>query len=94
MLEEVGNGPSANIVGHVFETTDGGLTWGNVSIGLPDVPADDVVYVNGNISFNSGSGNLNHTPLVYSGKGTVVATGNIDFHTNVVSNGTCWAFSS
>jgi hypothetical protein len=36
-------------VGHVWETNDGGATWGNVSGGLPDVPMDDVVYRNGDL---------------------------------------------
>src|SRR4029077_12614769 len=30
-------------VGHVFETTDGGSTWNDISVGLPDVPMDDIV---------------------------------------------------
>jgi hypothetical protein len=42
-------GPNDPGVGHVFETKTSGSTWKDVSIGLPDVPADDVVYVNKNI---------------------------------------------
>jgi hypothetical protein len=29
--------------GHVFETTDGGATWTDISGNLPDVPGDDIV---------------------------------------------------
>lgn len=36
-------GPNDPGVGHVFETKDGGSTWNDVSVGLPDVPMDDVV---------------------------------------------------
>ncbi|HVD48350.1 MAG TPA: glycosyl hydrolase, partial [Candidatus Limnocylindria bacterium] len=36
-------------VGHVYETTTGGATWADVSVGLPDVPMDDVVYEKGKI---------------------------------------------
>ena len=39
-------GPDDPGVGHVYETKTSGATWGDVSAGLPDVPADDVVYVN------------------------------------------------
>ena len=42
-------GPDDPGVGHVFETKNSGAAWGDVSAGLPDVPADDVVYVNKNI---------------------------------------------
>jgi hypothetical protein len=36
-------------VGHVFESTDGGATWTDVSGDLPDIPADDLLLVNGNL---------------------------------------------
>jgi hypothetical protein len=29
-------------VGHVFETKSSGANWTDVSVGLPDVPADDL----------------------------------------------------
>ncbi|MFF5283087.1 glycosyl hydrolase [Streptomyces sp. NPDC013171] len=35
-------GPGAG-VGHVFESTDGGTTWKNISAGLPDVPANSAI---------------------------------------------------
>jgi hypothetical protein len=38
-------GPDDPGVGHVFETKMSGATWTDVSAGLPDVPADDIVYV-------------------------------------------------
>jgi len=42
-------GPDDPGVGHVYETTTGGATWADVSVGLPDVPMDDVVYEKGKI---------------------------------------------
>jgi len=33
-------------VGHVFETTDGGENWTNISGNLPDAPGDDLLIVN------------------------------------------------
>jgi hypothetical protein len=42
-------GPDDPGAGHVFETGDGGLTWGNISGSLPDVPMDDIVFENGHI---------------------------------------------
>jgi hypothetical protein len=42
-------GPEDHGVGHVFETSSGGASWSNVSGNLPDVPASDVVYENGNL---------------------------------------------
>lgn len=35
--------------GHVFESTDGGATWTNVSGNLPDAPATDLLLVNGQL---------------------------------------------
>jgi photosystem II stability/assembly factor-like uncharacterized protein len=32
-----------DLPGHVFKTNDGGATWINLSAGLPDVPANDIV---------------------------------------------------
>ena len=42
-------GPDDPGVGHIFESSDGGATWGNVSGGLPDDPMDDVVFQNGHL---------------------------------------------
>jgi hypothetical protein len=42
-------GPDDPGVGHVFETSNGGTAWGNVTGSLPDVPMDDIVYENGNL---------------------------------------------
>jgi hypothetical protein len=39
-------GPLDPGVGHVFETTDGGATWTDISGDLVDAPADDLVIVN------------------------------------------------
>jgi hypothetical protein len=35
--------------GHVFESTDSGATWTDISGNLPDAPADDLVVVNGQL---------------------------------------------
>jgi hypothetical protein len=57
-------------VGHVFHTTDGGLTWTDISFNLPDVPANAVVLDSSGAS-----------PVLYVGndagvyQGTVVAAG-------------------
>ena len=40
------DGPGAG-VGHVFESTDGGTTWKDISADLPDVPADSLVALPG-----------------------------------------------
>jgi photosystem II stability/assembly factor-like uncharacterized protein len=37
-------GPDDPGVGHVFQTSNGGSTWSDVSGNLPDLPMDDVVY--------------------------------------------------
>ena len=42
-------GPDDPGVGHVFESSDGGSTWANVSGALPDVPMNDLVFENGNL---------------------------------------------
>ena len=39
-------GPGAG-VGHLWKTTDGGVTWTDVSGNMPDVPADDLVVTDG-----------------------------------------------
>jgi photosystem II stability/assembly factor-like uncharacterized protein len=36
-------------IGHVFESTDGGATWTDVSGNLPDAPSDDLLLVNGHL---------------------------------------------
>jgi hypothetical protein len=36
-------------IGHVFESTDGGATWTDISGNYPDVPSDDLVLVNGRL---------------------------------------------
>jgi photosystem II stability/assembly factor-like uncharacterized protein len=35
--------------GHVFETTDGGVTWTDISGNLPDVPGDAIFLANGKL---------------------------------------------
>jgi hypothetical protein len=42
-------GPTDPGVGHLFETTNGGLAWKDRSGTLPDVPADDVVFEGGKL---------------------------------------------
>jgi ligand-binding sensor domain-containing protein len=40
--------PAAGI-GHVFESTDGGATFTDISADLPDIPANDIVDVGGSL---------------------------------------------
>jgi hypothetical protein len=42
-------GPTDPGVGHVFETTNGGSSWSDVSGDLPDVPTNDIVYERGKL---------------------------------------------
>ena len=43
-------GPDDSLVsGHIFETSNGGAAWGNVSGNLPDAPMSDVVFHNGKL---------------------------------------------
>src|SRR5215469_8163276 len=42
-------GPDDPGVGHVFETSNGGASWEDVSGNLPDGPMDDVVFENGKL---------------------------------------------
>jgi photosystem II stability/assembly factor-like uncharacterized protein len=36
-------------IGHVFETSDGGGTWTDISGNLPDAPSDDLLVANGQL---------------------------------------------
>ncbi|MFH8625819.1 glycosyl hydrolase [Streptomyces vietnamensis] len=55
-------GPGAG-VGHVFESTDGGTTWKDVSTNLPDVPADSaVVTPNGGLALATDLGVVYRAP--------------------------------
>ncbi|MFF4014098.1 glycosyl hydrolase [Streptomyces sp. NPDC001843] len=55
-------GPGAG-VGHVFESTDGGTTWKDVSANLPDVPADSaVVTPNGGLAVATDLGVVYRAP--------------------------------
>jgi photosystem II stability/assembly factor-like uncharacterized protein len=42
-------GPDDPGVGHVFESTDGGSSWSDVSGDLPDEPMSDIAFENGNL---------------------------------------------
>jgi hypothetical protein len=42
-------GPDDPGVGHVFETTDGGTSWSDISGNLPDAPMDDIVFESGHL---------------------------------------------
>jgi hypothetical protein len=42
-------GPDDPGVGHVFETSNGGTGWTDISGNLPDVPMDDIVYEGGKL---------------------------------------------
>ncbi|MFR0357198.1 WD40/YVTN/BNR-like repeat-containing protein [Streptomyces sediminimaris] len=55
-------GPGAGL-GHVFESTDGGTTWKDVSANLPDVPADSaVVMANGGLAVATDLGVVYRAP--------------------------------
>ncbi|MGW4437620.1 glycosyl hydrolase [Streptomyces sp. NPDC004596] len=55
-------GPGAG-AGHVFESTDGGTTWKDVSANLPDVPADSaVVTPNGGLALATDLGVVYRAP--------------------------------
>ena len=49
-------GPDDPGVGHVFQTSNGGSTWSDVSGNLPDLPMDDVVYRGGTLVVGSDVG--------------------------------------
>jgi photosystem II stability/assembly factor-like uncharacterized protein len=49
-------GPDDPGVGHVFETTDGGSTWSDVSGNLPDEPMSDIAYEGGNLVVGADDG--------------------------------------
>ncbi len=49
-------GPDDPGAGHVFETTDGGSTWADISGNLPDGPMDDIVFENGHLVVGSDFG--------------------------------------
>jgi photosystem II stability/assembly factor-like uncharacterized protein len=51
-------GPDDPGVGHVFQTSNGGTSWTNISGNLPDVPMDDIVYQNGKLVVASDIGVL------------------------------------
>jgi photosystem II stability/assembly factor-like uncharacterized protein len=42
-------GPDDPGFGHVFETTNGGGAWSDISGNLPDVPMSDIVFERGNL---------------------------------------------
>lgn len=48
---------------------------------------DGIVYVNGNILIEAGTGTKIHTPIIYDGKGTLVSQGKTDISTHVLSKG-------
>jgi photosystem II stability/assembly factor-like uncharacterized protein len=51
-------GPDDPGVGHVFQTTDGGANWTDVSGNIPDAPMDDIVFNNGKLIVASDVGVL------------------------------------
>ncbi len=55
-------------VGHVFETTDGGQTWTDISGNLPDIPCDALVLDHGKIALGTDQGV--YTALAGRGAGT------------------------
>ena len=60
-------------VGHVFESTDSGATWRDISGNLPDAPGDDILLVAGNLYYAADVGVFTAaaaTPTVWSRLGT------------------------
>ena len=55
-------------IGHVFETTDGGATWTNITGNLPDIPGDAIVLSGGKLAFGTDQGVF--TALAGQGAGT------------------------
>lgn len=51
-------GPDDPGVGHVFQTSNGGTSWTDISGNLPDVPMDDIVYENSKLVVASDIGVL------------------------------------
>lgn len=47
-----------------------------------------IVYVTGNINIESGSGGMNHTPVIFDGRGTLVSEQDVSISTHVLSQGT------
>ncbi len=43
-------------VGHVFETTNGGQSWTDISGNLPDIPGDALVLANGRLALGTDQG--------------------------------------
>ncbi|MFC1436428.1 glycosyl hydrolase [Streptacidiphilus sp. N1-3] len=55
-------GPGAG-VGHVYESHDGGRTWGDISANFPDIPADSLVLTpNGGLAVGTDLGALYRAP--------------------------------
>jgi len=49
-------GPDDPGVGHVFETSNGGTSWSDISGNLPDAPMGDVVFEHGHLVVGSDFG--------------------------------------
>ena len=49
-------GPDDPGVGHIFETSNGGTSWSDISGNLPDAPMGDIVYENGHLVAGSDFG--------------------------------------
>ena len=55
-------------MGHVFETTNGGQAWTNISGNLPDIPGDALVLSNHHLALGTDQGAF--TALAGQGTGT------------------------
>lgn len=73
-----------------------GQTLASISNGFGSISMDasgnlqvsGIVFVTGDITIASGQGLMNHTPVIFDGKGTMVSQGDISLNTHVLSNGT------
>ncbi len=63
-------GPDDPGVGHVYQTTNGGSVWADVSGNLPDLPANDVVLQNGKLTVANDVGVFTYTGTGWARLGT------------------------
>jgi hypothetical protein len=63
--------------------------FGSISLDVSgNLQITGIVYVTGNITIKSGKGQMNHAPIIFDGRGTLVSEVNISINTHVLSQGT------
>jgi hypothetical protein len=64
-------------------------SFGSISMDASgNLQVNGIVFVTGDITIASGDGTMNHTPVLFDGKGTLVSQGDISLNTHVLSSGT------